>query len=184
MPTWLGIGSQFVEAYIKHEPFDFASVNASIYADLDGSEPLLPDPRTTEDCLFLDVMVPKKTYDSSARNRKSTGGAPVLVWIHGGGFSYGDKTSYGNPAGLIRASGLTGYDEITVVALNYRVRYGPHQNISGSHVKCSLGLLDGWEVRRSKPTARPMLVCMINDLHWTGFKTISGSLAVIRHLLQ
>lgn len=33
-----------------------------------------------EDCLFLDVQVPRKILDSPGKDRKLS---PVLVWIHG-----------------------------------------------------------------------------------------------------
>ena len=36
------------------------------------------------------------------------------------------ETSYGNPAALVKASKLTGSDEIVVVLLNYRVSHGCH----------------------------------------------------------
>ena len=123
-PTWLGVGVQFLDAYIKNQPFNFTHVNATFYASLDTAEPPAQDPRTTEDCLFLDVIVPKKIFDSSIHQTNATGGSPVLVWIYGGGFSYGDKTSYGNPAGLIKASNLTDPDGVIVVLLNYRVSHG------------------------------------------------------------
>ena len=35
----------------------------------------------SEDCLFLDVIVPKAIFD----RRSGPSGAPVLVWIYGGG---------------------------------------------------------------------------------------------------
>ena len=43
----------------------------------------------------------------------------MLVWIYGGGFATGDKSSItdGNPAGLIHRSN----DSIIYVALNYRL---------------------------------------------------------------
>ncbi|EKG12539.1 Carboxylesterase type B [Macrophomina phaseolina MS6] len=37
------------------------------------------DPRETEDCLFLDVIVPEKVFTNAGQGD----GAPVLVWIHG-----------------------------------------------------------------------------------------------------
>ena len=128
-PTWLGVGSQFLDAYIRIEPFNFAAVNATFYAGLDIAKPPLQDPRTTEDCLFLDVIVSKKTFDSSMHSPNATSGSPVLVWIHGGGYSYGEKTSYETPAGLFKASNWTGSDETIVVLLNYRVSHGYHYRI-------------------------------------------------------
>lgn len=41
----------------------------------------------SEDCLFLDVTVPKAIFDGQSRG-SAVGGAPVLVWIYGGGVYY------------------------------------------------------------------------------------------------
>lgn len=95
------------------------------------------DPRTNEDCLFLDIIVPRKVFEKAGSKK----GAPVLgesicnlnysssefnyanvdakVWIYGGGFTGGDKAGIntGNPAGLIQRSN----DGIIYVALNYRL---------------------------------------------------------------
>lgn len=88
--------------------------------------PYIPDkldPRTTEDCLFLDVVVPQKVFHRAQQKKKNFVAkknlAPVMVWIYGGGFTQGDKTLY-NPAGLIERSEARG-EEIVYVALNYRV---------------------------------------------------------------
>ncbi len=80
------------------------------------------DPRTTEDCLFLDVIVPQKIFDDANRGwgkRNYEQLAPVLVWIYGGGYTEGEKTGDGeyNPAGLLKA----GNNGFVYVALNYRV---------------------------------------------------------------
>ena len=53
-----------------------------------------------EDCLFLDVVVPKSVYD----NKSKRGPVPVLVWFYGGGFTLGSKYSAGNPTGLLDQS--------------------------------------------------------------------------------
>ncbi|KAL2062254.1 hypothetical protein VTL71DRAFT_6520 [Oculimacula yallundae] len=73
-----------------------------------------PDPRQSEDCLFLDVVVPEPIYT----NNKS---APVLVWVYGGGYVYGDKSSVGNPATLIAQSQVDQGEGVVFVAMNYRV---------------------------------------------------------------
>ncbi|KAH7390187.1 Alpha/Beta hydrolase protein [Cadophora sp. MPI-SDFR-AT-0126] len=73
-----------------------------------------PDPRQSEDCLFLDVIVPESIYTSN----KS---APVLVWVYGGGYVYGDKTSTGSPATLIAQSQVDEGEGIVYVAMNYRL---------------------------------------------------------------
>ncbi|KAI9684648.1 MAG: hypothetical protein M1829_000021 [Trizodia sp. TS-e1964] len=118
--------------------------------DVSGSDPtntnstdrVTPaDPRETEDCLFLDVTVPKKIYD----NRNGNKLAPVLVWIHGGGYSSGYKTSAGSPAGLLAASQVDSKDGIIIVTINYRLGLfgwlgGPTFRESGGTP--NLGLLD------------------------------------------
>jgi acetylcholinesterase len=73
-------------------------------------------PLETEDCLFLDVVVPEKIYQ---RANSSGYGAPVLVWIYGGGYVNGDKTR--NPAGLLAASGNVSSGDIIYVSFNYRL---------------------------------------------------------------
>ncbi|TVY80951.1 Carboxylesterase patB [Lachnellula suecica] len=83
----------------------------------------------TEACLVLDVYVPESTFNnnSSSKSRllpKYNNGskdlaAPVLVYIHGGGFTVGSKDS--NPAGLIARSQLNDGEGIVFVAINYRL---------------------------------------------------------------
>lgn len=66
----------------------------------------------TEDCLFLDVIVPSEVFNSRERKK-----APVLVWIHGGGYVAGSKWQFGSGAGLLAAAA----EPIIYVTLNYRV---------------------------------------------------------------
>ncbi|XP_065369326.1 acetylcholinesterase-like [Calliphora vicina] len=62
----------------------------------------------SEDCLFLNVYVPNSSKDSS----KSL---PVMVWIHGGGFWFGNGNSdYHLPLSLLQ-------EDVIVVTLNYRL---------------------------------------------------------------
>ena len=75
------------------------------------------DPRETEDCLFLDVAVPQKIFE----RRYQGAGAPVLVWIHGGGYVFGEKSGAGSPAGLLARSQTGSTHGVIFVALNYRV---------------------------------------------------------------
>lgn len=100
------------------------STNISSYT----YEPAKMDPRTTEDCLFLDVVVPQKIFNR-AKQHTDRGQhksfvpkhklAPVLVWIYGGGYVGGEKSS-NDPTGLIERSQVVG-DGVVYVALNYRV---------------------------------------------------------------
>ena len=74
-PEWIGTAYQFVPRYLKGESeFNESSFNSS-------APPAKPDPRQTEDCLFLDVSVPRGIFEKAGKSH----GAPVLAWIHGGG---------------------------------------------------------------------------------------------------
>ncbi|KAI1371178.1 alpha/beta-hydrolase [Hypoxylon crocopeplum] len=92
-------------------------------------------PGQTEACLLLDIHVPAIIFD-----RGSTAEAPVLVWIHGGGFTFGSKSLYGSPAGLIARSQRNGEDGVIVVSMNYRL--GMFGWLAGDDVTPNLGLYD------------------------------------------
>ncbi|ETN37303.1 uncharacterized protein HMPREF1541_08294 [Cyphellophora europaea CBS 101466] len=66
----------------------------------------------SEDCLFLDVIVPAGLNASSP--------APVLHWLYGGGFFYGAKDWSGNPAALL-ATADAATEPFIIVASNYRL---------------------------------------------------------------
>ncbi|KAH7322570.1 Alpha/Beta hydrolase protein [Stachybotrys elegans] len=76
---------------------------------------------TSEDCLFLDVHVPKKVFKKAGSGK----GVPVLAWIHGGGFAFGSKsghpTPYMNPDGIIFEAQKINDEGLVFVAINYRL---------------------------------------------------------------
>lgn len=74
------------------------------------------DPRTSEDCLFLDVLLPKGVWKTRQSSR-----APVVVWIHGGGFDLGWKDASGKGYGLVTRSQQFGSQGLILVSLNYRL---------------------------------------------------------------
>lgn len=83
-------------------------------------------PNQSEDCLFLDVQVPKSVFPGRKRTSSKSRGAPVVVWLYGGGFAAGDKVTVntGPPEGLF----ISGKDNpagtgepFIYVALNYRL---------------------------------------------------------------
>ena len=78
-----------------------------------------PQPGQSEDCLVLDVTVPKAVYDAQAAGTLREP-VPVVVWIHGGGYIEGAKDQV-NPAGLIAESRRDGAPGIIFVAINYRL---------------------------------------------------------------
>lgn len=65
-----------------------------------------------EDCLYLNVAVPKKGDIAASKSRDSL---PVMVWIHGGAFVSGSGSEEGyDPTRLIQ-------EDVIVVTLNYRI---------------------------------------------------------------
>ncbi|KAF2135659.1 uncharacterized protein K452DRAFT_281219 [Aplosporella prunicola CBS 121167] len=124
-PCWFQIQTAFSKAYLAGEAFDFDSSYEEVYADGACSKPTPASERDaseTEDCLFLDVFVPRSIF--SKRNLTEPK-APVLVYIFGGGYSGGSKDDFGyyagSPAGLIDSSRATQRDGIIYVAINYRL---------------------------------------------------------------
>ncbi|KAI1081045.1 Alpha/Beta hydrolase protein [Whalleya microplaca] len=89
----------------------------------------------TEACLMLDVYVPVGIF----KNR-TTAEAPVVVWVHGGGYTSGSKTAAGNPAGLIARSQDHDESGVIVVSINYRL--GLFGWLAGDDITPNLGLHD------------------------------------------
>lgn len=64
----------------------------------------------TEDCLSLNIYIPRDLASSSDARRSF----PVMVWIHGGSFVEGTS-------GVYSAEALSLYGEVIVVFINYRL---------------------------------------------------------------
>ncbi|KAJ8103668.1 Alpha/Beta hydrolase protein [Lipomyces tetrasporus] len=108
-PVWEeDIALQWVSSVLLGTTFT-GSTNISSYP----SDSTPGDPRTIEDCLFLDVVVPKDVFEKQGK-------ASVLVWIYGGGYVSGDKANE-NAKGLVERSLQNGQDGIVYVAINYRL---------------------------------------------------------------
>ncbi|KIW97969.1 uncharacterized protein Z519_01553 [Cladophialophora bantiana CBS 173.52] len=109
---------------------------------------LIPKPDSTEreDCLFLDVIVPKQIFPNASTKQDT--GAPVMVWVYGGGFTFSKKYEDGNPAGLIQRSREEDPSGkgVIYVTFNYRVGGGAFGFLSGPNVqsngRANAGLLD------------------------------------------
>jgi len=105
--AWLGISVPFMIEYLTGQPAGPPG----------GGPPPGPppsDPRQSEDCLYLDVKTPRAVFDDGKKN------LPVLVWIHGGGFTGGSKDDI-NPAGLICQGLRDGKSGFVYVGINYRL---------------------------------------------------------------
>ncbi|KAF9881689.1 acetylcholinesterase [Colletotrichum karsti] len=108
--NWSLISNNFTKAYVNGQPFDY---NAAVAALPKSPRVVSADNRTTEDCLFLDVIAPETAF---GKNKTKL---PVLIYVYGGGYSSGDKTGDGdfNPAELLRMSN----NGFVYVAMNYRL---------------------------------------------------------------
>lgn len=74
--------------------------------------PALPSPlpNQSEECLMLDVFVPKRIYDNEKADL-----VPVIVSFHGGGFVFGSKTIFGRPTGILAAAGEKGSEGDVII---------------------------------------------------------------------
>ena len=114
-PNWLPTSAEFLPAYFTGEIYNVSNpVSVSPNTSLPYDE---NDPRIAEDCLFLDVLVPDKVFESTVVGY----GAPVLVWIHGGGYIGGEKVGTFDPAGLLARSRDDSFPGLIYVAMNYRL---------------------------------------------------------------
>jgi len=78
IPAWQDIAAQYVPAVLTGNlPFDY---DAAVSANANASTTVARDPRSSEDCLMLDVLVSRAVFQNKRSGR--AGGAPVLVWIH------------------------------------------------------------------------------------------------------
>lgn len=94
----------------KPEPFTpmsgVFSANQSGPSCIQNNIPGFPIEDKSEDCLTLNIFVPKTMRPSKLRS--------VMVWIHGGGFMIGNKDMYDGSELSLRG-------EVIVVTMNYRL---------------------------------------------------------------
>ena len=83
-PAWEAITEVYAEYILNgtYNSFNYTQALLELEAEIATAPPSTPDPRTTEDCLFLDVIVPKAVFDNAnnKHRRRSGAGAPVLLW--------------------------------------------------------------------------------------------------------
>lgn len=116
----------WIEAYLSNDTGSFYKTYPNepapppIPANLtEFFPPLLP--AETDDCLFLDVYVPKKIFDQRENRERTKTGAPVFLWVHGGGLILGHKRSDTDFKGLLNKSQEKSRGPVIVVSINYRV---------------------------------------------------------------
>jgi len=90
IPLWINVAQPFLSAYFTGQSLNYTAAQlAALIASYGPAQATaaVNASGVTEDCLFLDVMVPTSIYN----NRGKGYGAPVLVWIYGGGYTVGSK---------------------------------------------------------------------------------------------
>jgi para-nitrobenzyl esterase len=108
---WTGIRES--TAYAGRSPQAAAAPQRPELATVWGPVDTLP---VGEDCLTLHVWTP--ALDNAKR--------PVMVWLHGGAFSYGSANSP-----RYDASNLARRNDVVVVAINHRLNIFGHLDLSG-----------------------------------------------------
>jgi carboxylesterase type B len=86
-------------------PPAWAAVLTTLYGGGDDTSPA-PVP-SSEDCLILDIFAPASTTDE---------GLPVLLWIHGGGYTEGNAANAGGPNFVSSSNG-----SMVFVSIQYRL---------------------------------------------------------------
>ncbi|XP_045212408.1 acetylcholinesterase-like [Mercenaria mercenaria] len=90
--------------------------------------PHQPEEKTSEDCLFLNIYVPRQESDQKS-------GHAVMFFIHGGGFSIGSGTFY--DGGFLSSVG-----NVIVVTINYRLGLLGFLDIDNGKSSGNFGLTD------------------------------------------
>ncbi|KAJ9259629.1 hypothetical protein DTO212C5_8583 [Paecilomyces variotii] len=127
-PSWMDIAIDVLSG---------ETITGTDWGNFTASDITPVDPRTSEDCLFLDLLVPETTFS----NKDTENTTPVLLFIHGGGFVQGSKTAYGYGDGLLESDFLKNHRDIIYISINYRL--GFFGWLAGSEdVTPNLGLFD------------------------------------------
>ncbi|KAH7018049.1 Carboxylesterase [Microdochium trichocladiopsis] len=96
-----------------------------IDAPEDPKEPHVPE---SEDCLFLDIYVPKWVFDEDF-----DGGLPVVVWIYGGAFAFGAKNHGGSV--LYNGRGIISASEYQTIFVTGNYRMGAYGWLAGDYMQ-------------------------------------------------
>ncbi|KAI8309697.1 Carboxylesterase [Colletotrichum sp. SAR11_59] len=143
-PAWLSEAIAFVTNVTQGLAFNSSAFREQQSANASTTPVRQPDPRTNEDCLVLDVVVPKSAFEQHRSTNISGSGVPVIVWFRGGGYTTGSKDQFGGPAGLLAQATAFEPDGLVFVAINYRLgafgwSAGPTIQSDGT---ANVGLLD------------------------------------------
>nr|XP_037278500.1 acetylcholinesterase-1-like isoform X1 [Rhipicephalus microplus] len=90
---------------------------------------------SNEDCLYLNVWRPSKYCATSSP--KCSAMLPVVVFVHGGGFQWGDSALF-----LYDGSNLAPTADVVFVTFNYRVNIFGFLSLENSELQGNMGLWD------------------------------------------
>lgn len=90
---------------------------------------------TSEDCLYLNIYSPYKSYMSSVVQNNNRSQLPIFVWIHGGAFIDGSSDLYD-------ATTFASVSNIIVITINYRLGAFGFLYIKGTEARGNQALLD------------------------------------------
>ncbi|NWX12532.1 SASB hydrolase, partial [Aegotheles bennettii] len=102
-------------------------VQGQFFADIISTRKEKVPLQLSEDCLYLNVYTPV-----SAEKQELL---PVLVWIHGGGLILGAASPYDGSA-------LAAFDNVVVVAIQYRLGILGYFSTGDKHARGNWGYLD------------------------------------------
>eukprot|EP00823_Brevimastigomonas_motovehiculus_P003782 TRINITY_DN235_c0_g1_i1.p1 TRINITY_DN235_c0_g1~~TRINITY_DN235_c0_g1_i1.p1 ORF type:complete len:556 (-),score=94.72 TRINITY_DN235_c0_g1_i1:278-1945(-) len=127
-----------------------------------------------EDCLYLNVYAPQ--------NRKPDQLLPVMVWIYGGGFQFGDKYEFS----LYDGRNMTFKRDVIVVAMNYRV--GPLGNLVLDALKGESGTSGNYDLQDQRAALqwvqRNIKAFGGNPKQVTVFGESAGAMSICYHLIS
>ncbi|KAF2475679.1 alpha/beta-hydrolase [Lindgomyces ingoldianus] len=118
--------------YSKYQPqSEPTQVSGLSYAPM-CPYPTCTEPKCSEDCLFLNIWTPYLPNGGSGSNKK-----PVMLWIHGGGFTTGTGSDPTFDGGSLASRG-----DVVVVTINYRLSTLGFLALSNTTIKGNYGLSD------------------------------------------
>ncbi|XP_037581907.1 acetylcholinesterase [Dermacentor silvarum] len=130
----------------------------------------MEDLNVTEDCLHLNVWLPELARNPGSRR-------PVLVWIHGGGFTLG-SANQANYSGAV----LAAFADVVVVSMNYRLSILGFLNGNSPDAPGNVGLLD--QVMALKWVQRNIEFFGGDPQQVTLFGESAGSWSVHAHIMS
>jgi carboxylesterase type B len=84
---------------------------------LPDSCPQIPGVGISEDCLFLNIVAPSIDDTTRKAKMRSPENLPVMIWIHGGAFVFGNNWQWG----LYNQKPFVQENNLIVVTINYRI---------------------------------------------------------------